>query len=122
MGSNPQIDDLFLATEEPFVTTNSYRMTAADSQALAPFAANVPALPAGSSFRVRASPFVPRNIHTRGAHGSQALESDRPTHSYCCFAAGRAHCQLHTPAARRARQSSVHVTSARSQVCFWLHI
>jgi hypothetical protein len=47
-----QIDDLFLATEEPFVTTNSYRMTPADSQALATFAANVPALPAGSSFRV----------------------------------------------------------------------
>ena len=47
-----QVDDLFLATEEPFVTTNSYRMTAADSQALATFAANVPALPAGSNFRV----------------------------------------------------------------------
>jgi hypothetical protein len=48
-----QVDDLFLATEEPFVTTNSYRMTAADSQSLAAFAANVPALPAGSNFRVR---------------------------------------------------------------------
>ena len=49
-----QIDDLFLATEEPFVTTNTYRMTPADSQALATFAANVPSLPTGSSFRVRA--------------------------------------------------------------------
>jgi hypothetical protein len=48
-----QIDDLFLDTGEPFVTTNSYRMTVADSQALATFAANVPSLPAGSSFRVR---------------------------------------------------------------------
>ena len=47
-----QIDDLFLATEEPFVTTNSYRMTPADSQALAAFQANVPSLPSGSSFRV----------------------------------------------------------------------
>ena len=50
-----QIDDLFLATEEPFVTTNTYRMTPADSIALANFAANVPSLPSGSSFRVRAS-------------------------------------------------------------------
>ena len=53
--SGLQVDDLFLATEEPFVTTNSYRMTAADSKALATFAANVPAMPAGSSFRVTAS-------------------------------------------------------------------
>ena len=51
-----QVDDLFLATEEPFVTTNSYRMTANDSKALANFAANVPAMPAGSSFRVLMSP------------------------------------------------------------------
>jgi hypothetical protein len=36
------------------VTTNSYRMTPADSQALATYAANVPGMPAGSSFRVPA--------------------------------------------------------------------
>ena len=53
--SHGQVDDLFLATEEPFVTTNSYRMTANDSKALASFAANVPSMPAGSSFRVGAS-------------------------------------------------------------------
>jgi hypothetical protein len=52
LGAVRQIDDLFLATEEPFVTTNSYRMTPADSQALATFAANVPSIPSGSSFRV----------------------------------------------------------------------
>ena len=34
------------------MTTNSYRMTPADSVALAQFQANVPLLPAGSSFRV----------------------------------------------------------------------
>lgn len=48
-----QIDDLFLDTEEPFNTAADYRMNKADSTALATFAANVPNLPAGSSFRVR---------------------------------------------------------------------
>jgi hypothetical protein len=57
-----QVDDLFLATEEPFVTTRSYRMTAADSKAIATYAANVPGMPAGSSFRVLASPLPPPDV------------------------------------------------------------
>ena len=61
----PQIDDLFLATEEPFVTTNSYRMTPADSVALAQFQANVPQLPAGSSFRVLFRTALPRSLCER---------------------------------------------------------
>ena len=60
LGAALQIDDLFLATEEPFVTTNTYRMTPADSQALATFQANVPSMPSGSTFRVGSStkPFI----------------------------------------------------------------
>ena len=47
-----QIDDLFLSTAEPFDTTKTYRMTAADSTAMATFMANVPSLPAGSNIKV----------------------------------------------------------------------
>ena len=47
-----QIDDLFLSTAEPFDSTKTYRMTAADSTALATFMANVPGLPPGSNIKV----------------------------------------------------------------------
>jgi hypothetical protein len=44
------------------VTTNTYRMTPADSQALAAFAANVPSMPPSSTFRVG-----PSRLHTHGS-------------------------------------------------------
>lgn len=47
-----QIDDLFLATAEPFDETKKYRMTAADSKAMSTFMANIPDLPAGSNIKV----------------------------------------------------------------------
>ena len=50
-----QIDDLFLSTAEPFDTTKTYRMTAADSTAMATFMANVPGLPPGSNIKVLSS-------------------------------------------------------------------
>ena len=65
-----QIDDLFLDTGEPFDTTISYRMTAADSQTMVAWASAIQGssyspsalppgvtkalpMPAGSAYRVR---------------------------------------------------------------------
>lgn len=78
-----QVDDLFLSTPEPFDETKEFRMTAADAKALATFAANVPNLPAGSSFKVLdTSMKLPVNL----VRCTVLVTPRKGLHGGCCYA------------------------------------